>query len=571
MVTIDISIEDFSELLGKKEALTVVELDKYLAFAKAEVDSDPEGPDENGHTKISVDVKTANRPDLWSAEGLAREIRGMLDKPGLPNFKFPSSTYEIIVDESVKEIRPYIGAVIAKGLKLDNFLIKQFIQAQDKLDFSFGRKRKRTSIGLYNLHLISSPIQYTTVGRDFKFVPLQFDKELTVDEIFKQHPKGIEYENILKPFTMVPMLIDSNNRVLSMPPIINSNDVGRITESTENVLLEVTGTNEIAVNQVTDLFAQILQDRGAKVESVLINYHSKTIITPTQSTLKMNLTKKEVNRYLGTRFSEARLLKLLRKRRLDAKDHGDQLQVELPPYRQDVIHWVDLSEEIAIASDYNLFNVRIPNLFTQGALDLSTEKENMIREIMVGASLQEILNYNLTDLDSVVTKMSRGLDFKNKVVYLKNPVSQSYSILRPDLLSGLIRFTSKNIEAPFPHHIFETGEITIYKNNIPVTKTHLAVLLAGANETFETSHRILDAFFNSIKVKYKLEVSEMSELIDGRSATVFSEDSTKLGAIGEVKIEVLENFGIKVPVSCFELDLTKIKKLKLKKYSPNNY
>lgn len=133
MVTIDISIEDISRLMGLKSTLSPEELDKIIAFTKSEVDSDPDGPDENGHTKISIDVKTASRPDLWSAEGIAREARGMLDQPGLPKIDFPASGYAIRVASDVKPIRPYIGAVVAKGLKLDNFLIKQLIQAQDKL------------------------------------------------------------------------------------------------------------------------------------------------------------------------------------------------------------------------------------------------------------------------------------------------------------------------------------------------------------------------------------------------------------------------------------------------------
>ena len=134
MPTIDISIEDFSKLIESDHLLTVNELDNLISFAIAEVDSEPDGPDENGHTKISIDIKTSNRPDLWSAEGLARLVKGNNGTLGLPDLSSSPSDYKIIVDPETEKIRPYIAAAIVRGLKFDDFMIKQMIQIQDKLD-----------------------------------------------------------------------------------------------------------------------------------------------------------------------------------------------------------------------------------------------------------------------------------------------------------------------------------------------------------------------------------------------------------------------------------------------------
>ncbi|MCH8906856.1 MAG: hypothetical protein IH840_07185, partial [Candidatus Heimdallarchaeota archaeon] len=184
MVTIEVSIEDISQLMGLKTPLTPQELDANLVFAIAEVDSEPDVQDENGHTKIAIEIKTANRPDLWSAEGIARVFRGTVDSPGLPPLDVTPSSYEIDVSYELQEVRPYIGAAVVRNLHLSDFLIKQMIQIQDKVDFSFGRKRKKTSIGIYNINMLESPIIYTVVDRNFKFRPLQFDEEMTIDEIF---------------------------------------------------------------------------------------------------------------------------------------------------------------------------------------------------------------------------------------------------------------------------------------------------------------------------------------------------------------------------------------------------
>ncbi|OLS22351.1 MAG: Phenylalanine--tRNA ligase beta subunit, partial [Candidatus Heimdallarchaeota archaeon LC_2] len=264
MVTIDVSMEDFSKLVGLDYTLNSEEMDDLLAFVISEVDSDPEGPDENGHTKINIEIKTSNRPDLWSAEGIARILRGRNGLTGVPDLSASPSGFEIDVDPELIKIRPYISASVVKGLKLDDFLIKQMIQIQDKLDFSYGRKRKRTSIGIYNISMLESPIKYTVVDRSFKFQPLQFEEKITVDEIFDQHPKGIEYRQILDPHKRVPMLYDKNELVLSMPPIINSNDVGRVTEETTDILIEVTGISYEATNVALSIVTQALRDRGGK-------------------------------------------------------------------------------------------------------------------------------------------------------------------------------------------------------------------------------------------------------------------------------------------------------------------
>jgi len=574
MVTIDVSIEDISQLMGLKEPLSAPELDKIIAFTKSEVDSEPEGPDENGHTKIAIDIKTASRPDLWSAEGIAREARGRINLAGLPEIKFPPSKYTISVDKKLKEIRPYIAAVVAKGLVFDNFLIKQLIQTQDKVDFSFGRKRKRTSIGIYNLHMIQSPIEYTTVPRTFKFVPLQFDEEKTIDEIMEEHPKGREYRHILDSFKEVPIL-KSRGGVLSLPPIINSNDVGRVTEETTDILVEVTGTNHQAVIVAISLLAQNLHDRGATIETVQVDYPKEyglgQEITPPLKPESITANVKNINRYLGTKFTKKQMKTLIEKRRHNATINGNILTIEYGPWRSDILHWVDIAEEVAIAKDYNEFEPTTANIFTPGRLPKSTESENMIREILIGTGLQEVLNYNLTDEETITGKVLRPADYVNEVVVsLKNPVTRTYGYLRPDLLPGLIRFISRNSETPTPHHIFETGE-SVRKNGEKVeTYTSAAVVLAGADETFETAHRILDILLNLTRIDYELEVGESNFFMDGRVAEIRVQGEI-VGHIGEIKLEILEVNGIEVPVSGFEIDLTKIQKYKITSfYSDTN-
>ncbi|MHA2253586.1 MAG: phenylalanine--tRNA ligase subunit beta [Candidatus Kariarchaeaceae archaeon] len=573
MVNIDISIEDFTRLIGIDTPLSPQELDELVSFAIAEVDSEPDGPDENGHTKITIDIKTSNRPDLWGAEGISRVLRGMQGSHGLPELGTTPSGFEIIVNPELLNIRPYIGAAIVRGLKLDDFLIKQFIQIQDKVDFSFGRKRKKTSIGIYNINMLESPIHYTVVERSFKFQPLQFEEDLTVDEIFENHPKGIEFRHILDPYEKVPMLYDKNQLVLSMPPIINSNHVGRVTEDTTDVLVEVTGLTHEATNVALSVVVQAMRDRGGEIQSVQINYPKeykiKSEITPSSTIDEIEIDPKLINKYLGTKFTKKRMVELLRIRTLDAKITDDTILVRYPPWRKEILHWVDISEEIAIAADYNMLGPTDVQVVTPGRLDPSTEDENMIREILTGLGLIETLNYTLTDQETLSENIGRSNDWvDSNCVEISNPVSRKRSIVRPELLPGLIRFAARNTHVEYPQRIFETGECCLTESNDVNTQTFASVLLAGKDETFETIQSTLETLTRLIGIKYELKANESHLYLSGRSAEIVLENEV-VGHLGEISPKILENYGIEMPISAMEINLSMIPALKCRRMQTN--
>ena len=569
MPTIDISIEDFSKLIESDHLLTVNELDNLISFAIAEVDSEPDGPDENGHTKISIDIKTSNRPDLWSAEGLARLVKGNNGTLGLPDLSSSPSNYKIIVDPETEKIRPYIAAAIVRGLKFDDFLIKQMIQIQDKLDYSYGRKRKRSSIGIYNINMISSPIHYKMVDRDFEFIPLNFENNMTIEDIFSNHPKGIEFGHILSKSKKVPILIDSEERVLSLPPIINSHDVGRVTTESKDVLIETTGTDKETVLIALDCVTQALRDRGGAIESVEIIYKSNIEITPQNTPKEIKINPKIINSYLGTAFTNDQIITFLQQRRHNVDKIEDELLIKYAPWRKDIHHWVDISEDIAMASDYNTLIPTIPKVVTSGKISPSSEDENMLREIFIGMQLIEVMNYILTDPNILSDKINKPMNNSTKdIVEIKNPITSTFSVIRSQLLPILLSFESKNTHIEYPHKIFEIGEVVknIQKNLL--TKTHSAVLLTGSNETFETILSVLDGFMRLQNLDYHLEDTDDEMFISGRRALIKINDFP-IGKIGEINPSILNNFGIEVPSAGLEIDLTKLPNLRIKEYDTN--
>ena len=564
MVSYKISYDDVLELLDLPQGTTVEKLDDLFSYAKCEIEEHDLDDD-----LIKVDCKTSNRPDCWSVEGLTREVKGILGGyEGLPEISADPSGYVIEVDKNIEGVRPYIGAAIVRGLRFSDFLIKQLMQLQEKVDFSYGRKRKRSSIGIYNIEMVESPIYYGLTSRTTSFVPLGHTKSLNLAKILKIHEKGKEYKDILPKKGPLPILRDKRKIVLSMPPIINSNDVGRVTEDTTDVLVEVTGTNLEVVNVVTTIITQALRDRGGEVFSVEIKYPPKyldtqeLIVTPQTEPFEIEIDPKDIQKYLNLNLKPIDMIKLLKKRRFEATKRKSKILVKYPPYRVDLLHWVDIAEEIAIAYGYMNIKPTDWKVITVGRLSERTASENYVRSILSGCALQEVLTFTLTSPEKLTDNMGHQRNILKNNIEVVNPVSSNYSVLRDRLIPGLFDFLAKNTHNEYPQFIFEVGEVVKYDKKKVTTLTNAAVLLSDTEISFEHIHSILGTLSTQLGIKLTLEPTVDSEFLEGRTAKIML-DKIQIGIIGEVSPAILEKWQIFMPSAALEIDLSLIPNLNL--------
>jgi len=388
MPTIEAERKDFEALLGLELPKDVEELNDMLAYVKGEVKYLDE-------QEIHVEVKDSNRADLWSVEGLARALRGFLNlERGLKDYPIAgSSGVEVHVDSKLKNIRPYIGCAIVKGIKFTDMMIRGAMRLQDKLDQTYGRNRRRTSIGLYDFDLISPSLRYSVAKpKQVSFVPLDFGEKMTLKEILEKHPKGIEYGHIVRPHAVWPLLSDSKDNVLSFPPIINSNDLGRITENTHNVLIEVTGTSYETVLNTLNMMVTSLADRSGKIFTAKVHYPYKerrNAVTPQLETKTMRIDLADMNKLFGFKLTPKEATELLGKARYEiGKIQKNSITVKIPCYRIDIMHPVDIAEDIAIAYGFNKIEPRWQRLPTMGGISPHAQLCDLAREIMVGLGFQ---------------------------------------------------------------------------------------------------------------------------------------------------------------------------------------
>jgi len=558
MPTIDIKKKDLDALIGKK--LSVEALEKHLMLAKAELKEHDAATD-----GMKVELSDSNRPDLWSAEGVARQIRIYLaGKPEEQSFYRPGrkATRIIRVDKGLQKVRPYIAACTAQGLRMNNDVLTQMIQSQDKLAEIFGRKRSTVSIGIYELDRIAFPVDYRLAAPDeVSFTPLGMEKKLTLGKIIEKHPKGIQYGGIVKPFPKYPVLTDSMGHVLSFPPIINSAEIGEVKTTTRNVLVEVTGTDQRMVSLTLNILATDLYDRGADIDPVLVMHPyatelGKNVTFPVDASSPFKLAHQRFSEALGEEVPVADL-----KRRLEAYGHRvkatkGMLTITAPPYRDDIMHAVDMVEDYAVSRGYDSFEAVMPRESTVGGLSRIELLSDSARGHMVGAGFQELVSNILCSREELADALAPGAG----LVEVDNVMSLAYSVLRHSLLPSLLNVEAASSKAFYPHRTFEAGEVAIpdrTENLGSRTDLHLGALLSHPAANFSEMHSTLDVLLYYLGIEYRLEPAEHPLFLAGRCGKVVA-GSGEIGFIGEVKPEVLERRQITMPCAAFEIDLKKV-------------
>jgi phenylalanyl-tRNA synthetase beta chain len=557
MPTIDIEYSEFEKLLGLELHRNMEKVNEALEFVKGEVKLWDEKTD-----VMSVEIKDTSRPDVWNVEGLTRALRGFLGlEKGFRNYKIGKPIIDVNVGSRLEDIRPYIGCSIVKDVSLSDAIIRGLMHMQDKLDQSYGRNRQRTSIGLYDFDLLKPPLSYTvSKPTEISFVPLGFEQKMSLKEILRKHPKGLEYGHIVNKHPVFPILLDAEGKVLSFPPVINSNDLGKITSETRNVLVEVTGTMNEAVLNTVKIVTLSLIDRGGKAHGARIHYPAATepLITPNLEPRSMDLSSEYVNEVSGLKLTAKQIADLLPKAGYGVEEiNGGKVSVMVPSYRVDVMHAVDLVEDVTIAYGYNNIKPLWRRPPTTGALRPEQRLLDVARELMIGLGFQEILTYALTNQDSLFAKMKMR---KQPVVEIANPKVQTMTCLRNSLLPSLMEFLSCNTSVEYPQRIFELDKVTLLDKKAE-TRTRdedwLAAVVSHPTASFSEIKSDLDSFFMNLGVEWRIKETEHPSFIEGRVGEVIVEKRA-VGILGEINPEVLTAWKLENPTVEFELNMENI-------------
>lgn len=535
-------------VFNKKELSKEIELNKET-IEKISLFGTP--VERENQEEIEIEI-FPNRPDLISLQGFMRSFKSFLGKEkGLKKYKIKKSDkkYHVIIEKEVKEIRPYTSCAIVKKLKIDDKNLKEIINLQEKLHLTLGRNRKKVAIGVYPLDKISFPIKYTAKKpQEISFKPLDYDKEINGNQILLRHPVGKRYAELLKGLDKYPIFIDSNNKILSMPPIINSEEIGRINQETKEIFIECSGTDIKSLDKALNIIVTTLADMGGEIHEIEI-IDNDNRITPNLKPEKMKISLGNVNKLLGLNLKENEISNLLMKMGHDYSSG----RVEIPAWRTDILHEVDLIEDIAIAYGYDKISSEIPNISTNGEELNKNILKRKISEILIGLGSLEISTYHLIkENESNLSKLKKPLELEDS--------KTEYKILRPNLFIPLLRIYSENQDVEYPQKLFEIGRVFLPDQKEETKIKEQDNLILGISPgNFTEIKQNLDYIMKNLSLDYKLEHGNHQDLISGRNGKIIVNEK-EVGYIGELHPSSLKKFGAKMPLAVLEINLDEILK-----------
>src|SRR3989344_8728104 len=549
MAVVEFSLQELEKLVGK--TLTKNDIENIIPMIGCPLEKQ-EG------NKLFYEI-FPNRPDLLSVEGFARAMRYFLGlSKKKKDYRTKTSKIKITVDKGVKSIRPYVVCAAVKNVEITEDVLISLIQLQEKIHDTFGRKRKKIAIGIHDLDKVKPDFVYKAVSpEEISFVPLDMKKKMNLREIIKNHPKGKDYAHLVENYRKWPIILDKNNNVLSFPPIING-ELTRVTEKTKNLFIDITGTHEIAINQALNILVTSFAERGFKIETVEV-IDKKKITTPNLEYPKIKVNLDYINKLLDLDLKKDDFSSIIQKMDLYVdKSSGNFCDVLIPPYRIDIMHELDIAEDVAIGMGYHKFQPRLPKVPTISERLERNEERILLRDIMIGSGFQEVATMLLTNDHNEFVKMNIE---ETDVCRILNSVTKECNICRKNILPSILRVLTQNKHVEYPQNIFEVGECVILDNKAETGTKNVRKLCTAVSDvqiSYEDISSNLDALFRNLGIKYSLKKTEHPSFISGRVAEIIVSGKS-IGIIGEIRPIVLNNWNLEKPVVAFEIDVEKMK------------
>jgi phenylalanyl-tRNA synthetase beta chain len=572
MPVVDVDPDELRRLTGKDKTDEEFKEDLFALGLEYEGETD------DGEMQLEFGP---DRLDRLSVEGVARSLRyqyGLDRGVAVPKTNDPDWTFE--VDPSVPDERPYVTGAIVRGVDLDEAGLDSLIQLQEKLHATMGRKRVKGAIGIHDLAMLKgeslgdeggNAITYRGVDPDGdRFVPLDSDAELTPAEVLDEHPTGKTYADIVADYDRYPAIYDELG-LFSFPPVINGRRTEVDTDSRE-LLVELTGTDQWTIDRMCTIICYALSARGATIEEVTVEYadgstapeDGSRLLRPDLSVDEKTVSHDRIESVLGIDLDREEVVDLFERSGLDATytlDEQIEYEVEIPPYRVDVLHPLDLIDDVGRAYGFNDLDPRYPDVSTVGGRHERSRLENAARASLVGLGFEDLLNFHMISGEENYDRMrlAEGDDVLggHEAATITEPYSEDYTMLRTWALPSLMMVLENNTHRSYPQDLSEIG-LVVHGDATESTGVHearhVAGVLARHDATYEDAKARLNALCRDFDVDLETPATEHPAFISGRAAGVVI-DGHRVGVVGEIHPEVLVEHDLELPVAAFEFAL----------------
>lgn len=221
----------------------------------------------------------------------------------------------------------------------------------------------------------------------------------------------------------------------------------------------------------------------------------------------------------------------------------------IPAYRTDILHPIDLVEDIAIAYGYDNIKPSLSSIATIAEEDAVESFRNKLASILTSLNLLEVNSYHLISMND-----NRKAYIGDVPVELESSLSTEYNALRTSLIPSMLKTLNANKHHSYPQDIFEIAKVFKKSKNDVIESYSLCITLCNRQSDFTRIKQILDALLLELGLHLSITEQDHPLFINGRSA-IIKASGKKLGNIGEIYPDVLNNFSIDIPVSLLEINI----------------
>lgn len=415
----------------------------------------------NGDIVTAIEVK-ANRPDMLSHIGIAREIKAFDGEeiPKISQEKFETDNKQfpvkIEVDDSVCKRFCAIKISSVDVSKPTPKHISERLQA-----LGINRVNVVVDIGNYFMLDVGQPLH-----------AYDFDKLIEKKLRVHKAEKDVEITTFSGEISKIKkddVVISDAEGIKCIAGIIGTNSAA-VTEKTENIVLEAAVFDEKSVrltsrrlkistpssfrfergvnsNVTFDILVKcaktIIEICGGKIETPAFDYCSQE---SSENILNLNIN--NANKLLGTHIDRENIKKYLEKYdfKCVANNLPDEnsLKVCVPDYRLDVKSEVDLIEEVARIHGYDNIEPVMPTIATDYTENKIWSNMDIIRNVLIGFGFNETINYSFIPINTMnIFGIEKGENLFSDLT-LQNPIANAYSLMRPTLAYSLLSCLAYN-------------------------------------------------------------------------------------------------------------------------------
>ena len=524
---------------------------------------------------------TANRPDCQSIYGIAREVAAVLNKEIKPldlsftedgtkkeGFKVsvlapelcPRYIAHYVHDITIKESPQWmkrrlalvgIGA-INNVVDITNYILTELGQPMHAFDASF---------------IEGNEIVVRRAGNGEKIVTLD-EKE------FELNDSNLVICDGKKPVALAGIMGGLNSEILDTTKDVmfeaakfmrdNIRKSSRaLGQSSDSSSMYAKGVYEYTTVIAMKRALHLIEELGCgKVSSTHEEVNSGNSIEPRE--LQVSIEK--VNKVLGITVPTEDILRILKSLDFNPKADGDLLTLMIPAYREDMESYPDVAEEVIRMYGYDhVKSTFMPTAkVTMGGFNLQQRSTLKLKRALCGLGAYEGIHYSFfspSDLD--LLRLSDDAK-ERQAIKLINPINIDLSLMRTTLAPQMIRAMARNQKRDLLEgRIFEIGNAFIPKS-LPLTeypdeRETLCVGIFGEDESFYKLKGFAKVVADCFDLKFTYEAATKPFLHPYQTAEIFCNDE-KIGYLGKVSYEIMDDLDMRVPSFVMELDLSLLSK-----------